>query len=171
MARTHRYAENANKNGKESILLDKVISEKIYFYSYIDDYQSVKRKNDSYKVGIPAVFAYLMELLDIKNEEMADVARITCSTFRSWKSGKKQPDRISLIRFCVRFNLDYYNSGDFLKLFGYCISPEKIYNGNELIYNRDYYVASFLNCYRFLSEADLKKFKKEYPADLRFLFD
>lgn len=172
MAKTHRYAENANKNGNESIVfLDKEISEKIFFYSYIDDYQSVKRKNDSYKTGIPAVFAYLMELLDIKNEEMAEVARITCSTFRSWKSGKKKPDRISLIRFCIRFKLDYYNSCDFLKLFGYCLSPEKVYNGYEVIFNRDYYVASFLNCYRFLSIADLKKTKKEYPADLSFLFD
>ena len=114
MAKTHRYAENANKNGNESIVfLDKEISEKIFFYSYIDDYQSVKRKNDSYKTGIPAVFAYLMELKDIKNEEMAEVARITCSTFRSWKSGKKKPDRISLIRFCIRIKLDYYNSCDF----------------------------------------------------------
>ena len=87
------------------------------------------------------------------------------------EAGKKKPDRISLIRFCIRFKLDYYNSCDLLKLFGYCLSPEKVYNGNEVIFNRDYYVASFLNCYRFLSIADLKKTKKEYPADLSFLFD
>lgn len=172
MAKTHSNAENANKNGNKSILcLDKEISEKIFVYSYIDNYQSIKRKNDLYKIGIPAVFAYLMELRNIKNEEMAEVARITCSAFRSWKNGVKKPDRNSLIRFCIKFKLDYYNSNDFLKLFGYSLSPEKFYNGKEFIYNHDHYVALFLNCYRFLSVADINKIKKEYPADFSFLFD
>lgn len=163
----------AKKNEQKSIFQeDKDINEKIYLHSHIKPYQSKNRKNQKYNKGIPAVFAFLMEYRNLKNQDFVEKLgeKVELSTFRTWKSGKVNPSKEMAIKFCIIFKLNHSNSLEFIKLFKHYIVPEKHYNAEKIIYNEDFYIDEFLKDYRFLDDDQMAKMKEEYPLELGYLF-
>lgn len=104
------------------------IAKGILRYSKIEGYRSPKRGTPEYKKGCGAVLAYLIDKNDFTNQNIAN--ELLCSydivsaqTVQAWRNDRGKPDKIEAIKLCVLFDLDYYNSIEFLKLFGYSLFP------------------------------------------------
>lgn len=149
---------------------DLYISEKIYEYAYVRDYQSQKRKCDKYQCGQSALIAFFMELYDYKNDDLRKIIGFEKSSFRDLKSGKQKLRKEVVLMLCVAFKLDYLNSVSFLKALGYGLNPDLVFNGNSYIHREDYYIALFLTSYRDKNDEEIKNMKKLFPIDLHFLF-
>lgn len=87
-------------------------------------------QKDSYSGGFCAIFAYMMNLFEVTNEDLAKLLFKTNRTITKWKAEKPKTDiRKDLVLICLYLGLGYVVSARLFKLLGY--SLENIYDDDR----------------------------------------